>query len=134
MVSVKELDRHVRKAALDALEAAAQRVISVDSPTETSVAEVLTRVNMALQSGKLVVYGRKIHDAHSFFKAIDKDGSGALDPSELQRGFRRLGVDVSDALLQQLCDALDTDENGKVEARLGLKRNWPSWFEALKGP
>lgn len=30
-----------------------------------------------------------------FFKAIDKDGSGSLDPAEIQRGFRRLGVDVS---------------------------------------
>ena len=29
-----------------------------------------------------------------FFKAIDKDGSGSLDPAEVQRGFRRLGVDV----------------------------------------
>lgn len=32
--------------------------------------------------------------APGFFKAIDKDGSGSLDPAEVQRGFRRLGVDV----------------------------------------
>ena len=126
-----------------------------------------------------------------FFKAIDKDGSGALDPAEVQRGFRRLGVDVllghiqwdfveqrflnlfepqkktnqnrhiqwelgmwksqahdwrngstawrfvrftfchflsdiswscrrSDHLLQQLTDAMDTNENGKIDA-------WRCW-------
>ena len=56
--------------------------------------DILQRVNLALRAGRLVVYGRKIHDAHGLFKAIDKDGSGSLDPNELQRGFKRLGVDL----------------------------------------
>eukprot|EP00435_Cladocopium_sp_Y103_P053048 s667_g16.t2 len=113
MLSVKEFEHRVKKAALEALEAAKHRV--ADSPTDTSIMDVLHKVNAGLRAGKMTVYGRKIHDGHGFFKAIDKDGSGSLDPSEVQRGFRRLGVDVSDHLLQQLTDAMDTNENGKIE-------------------
>ncbi|CAL1171743.1 unnamed protein product [Cladocopium goreaui] len=113
MLSVKEFEHRVKKAALEALEAAKHRV--ADSPTDTSILDVLHKVNAGLRAGKMTVYGRKIHDGHGFFKAIDKDGSGSLDPAEVQRGFRRLGVDVSDHLLQQLTDAMDTNENGKIE-------------------
>lgn len=114
MLNIKEFERRVKSAAREALEAAALR-LAQDSPTDTSVVDILTKVNAALHSGKLTVYGRKIYDAHGFFKAIDKDGSGSLDPPELQRGFRRLGVELSDQLLLQLSEAIDTNENGKIE-------------------
>lgn len=47
-----------------------------------------SRTRMAPRQTPWVGAGR------GFFKAIDKDGSGSLDPKELQRGFKRLGVDL----------------------------------------
>ena len=37
----------------------------------------------------------RVTDGRSFFKAMDKDGSGTLDLAEVARGLKRLGLDVS---------------------------------------
>jgi len=62
MLSIKEFEHRMKKAALEALEAAAHRV--ADSPTDTSIVDVLEKVNAGLRAGKMTVYGRKIYDGH----------------------------------------------------------------------
>eukprot|EP00913_Durusdinium_trenchii_P009949 g9338.t1 len=52
MLNIKEFERRVKSAAREALEAAALR-LAQDSPTDTSVVDILTKVNAALHSGKL---------------------------------------------------------------------------------
>ena len=50
---------------------------------------------------------------------MDKDKSGSLDPAEVARGFKRLGVDlVSESLLDEILAKLDVNQNGLIEASL----------------
>jgi hypothetical protein len=66
------------------------------------------------------LYGASIHRPADFFAAADADGSGRLDPSELEQALLRLDVRLADSQLRQLFAAMDRDGNG-----------WLSYFEFL---
>ena len=57
---------------------------------------------------------------------MDKDGNGTLDQAEVARGLRRLGVEVSDALLEELVKVIDVNQDGLIELK--------EFLEALKMP
>jgi solute carrier family 25 (mitochondrial phosphate transporter), member 23/24/25/41 len=48
------------------------------------------------------------------FEAIDSNHDGSLDRSELQRAFRKAGLTVSNAKLDQFFETVDTNHDGRV--------------------
>ncbi|CAJ1346008.1 unnamed protein product, partial [Effrenium voratum] len=86
----------------------------------------LVQINAALRSNTQLIFGQRVADGRSFFKAMDKDQSGTLDRSEVGRGLRRLGLEVSEPLLEEILDTVDANRNGLVEMR--------EFLQALKDP
>lgn len=66
-------------------------------------------------SNTQLIFGLRVTDGRSFFKAMDRDSSGTLDPPEVARGFKRLGVEVSETLLDEIVVAVDVNKNGMIE-------------------
>jgi len=58
----------------------------------------------------------KGYSVHSAFKAIDKDGSGALDVDELEAALSLLGLKLSRAEVMIVLAGLDEDGNGEIDA------------------
>jgi solute carrier family 25 phosphate transporter 23/24/25/41 len=48
------------------------------------------------------------------FEAIDTNHDGSLDRSEMQRAFRKAGLTVSNAKLEQFFSTIDTNHDGMV--------------------
>ena len=64
-------------------------------------------------------------ETEDIFKHFDKDGSGAIDVSELNALMEALGADVAQAELDAAIAAIDKDGNGVVD--LAEFRSW--WNE-----
>ena len=67
------------------------------------------------------LYGQKCTDLHSFFSAIDRDGSGAVSRRELQDACETLDVWLTVQQLEYLLQTIDADHDELIE--------WPE-FEA----
>ena len=48
------------------------------------------------------------------FESIDRDHSGALDKDELQAAFKRAGLTISAAKLDQFFDQVDVNHDGEI--------------------
>jgi len=48
------------------------------------------------------------------FKAIDLDSSGYINPTELKKGLKDRGVDMTDKEVDEIIGAADTDNDGKL--------------------
>ncbi|RMD44996.1 hypothetical protein DV735_g79, partial [Chaetothyriales sp. CBS 134920] len=48
------------------------------------------------------------------FESIDKDNSGALDKEEMRAAFKRAGLTISNAKLDQFFDEVDTNHDGEI--------------------
>ena len=48
----------------------------------------------ASMPGTQMIFGNRVTDSRSFFRAIDRDHSGELDAAELTRGLLKLGITV----------------------------------------
>lgn len=48
------------------------------------------------------------------FESIDRDHSGGLDKSELRAAFRRAGLSISSAKLDQFFDEVDVNHDGQI--------------------
>ena len=48
------------------------------------------------------------------FKAFDKDGSGYITKDELKKAMKAMGEKLSDAEINEMIAAADTDKDGKV--------------------
>jgi solute carrier family 25 (mitochondrial phosphate transporter), member 23/24/25/41 len=48
------------------------------------------------------------------FESIDRDNSGALDKDELRSAFKRAGLSISAAKLDQFFDEVDTNHDGVI--------------------
>eukprot|EP00930_Biecheleria_cincta_P034883 TRINITY_DN24042_c0_g1_i1.p1 TRINITY_DN24042_c0_g1~~TRINITY_DN24042_c0_g1_i1.p1 ORF type:complete len:506 (+),score=62.01 TRINITY_DN24042_c0_g1_i1:1437-2954(+) len=90
--------------------------------------EVALNIVAELDSGKRMIDGKQITDARTFYKAIDKDGNGALDISEVASGIRRLGIPAADSTVLEFVRAIDSHGNGN--GLVGMQE----LAEALKNP
>ena len=54
-------------------------------------------------------------DAAAAFRVFDKDGSGAIDYDEFSHMLRELDVGLSNAQVQEVMRAMDTDANGQID-------------------
>ena len=79
--------------------------------------EALVQINAALRSNTQLIMGTRVTDARSFFKAMDKDDSGSLDKTEVARGLKRLGIEASPDLLDQIVAAIDVNNDGILEMK-----------------
>ena len=61
------------------------------------------------------LYGQKCSNLHSFFSAIDRDGSGAVSRRELQQVFETLDVWLTAQQLEYLLRTIDTDDDELIE-------------------
>eukprot|EP00438_Fugacium_kawagutii_P018500 Skav201473 [mRNA] locus=scaffold828:16197:22208:- [translate_table: standard] len=109
-VSLQELQKGMNRAVRQVAEAEAKLEPTVSGPA-TNAYEALLQINATLRSNTQLILGMlgkqhlvhveimlslmRVTDGRSFFKAIDKDSSGALDTQEVARGLKRLGLDVS---------------------------------------
>jgi solute carrier family 25 (mitochondrial phosphate transporter), member 23/24/25/41 len=48
------------------------------------------------------------------FESIDRDHSGALDKEELRQAFKRAGLTISNAKLDQFFDEVDVNHDGEI--------------------
>ncbi|MCP4868288.1 MAG: hypothetical protein GY898_06175 [Proteobacteria bacterium] len=56
-----------------------------------------------------------VNEIKENFDHFDKDGSGAIETSELLSLMRALGMDPSADDLAMAAEALDTNHNGRIE-------------------
>lgn len=49
-----------------------------------------------------------------FFRKMDKDGSGAIDPIEFKYGMRDFGLELSELEVTQIVKHFDTNGDGKI--------------------
>ena len=67
---------------------------------------VATQLQDAMRAGR-TVFGKSIKHPADFFAAIDKDRSGWVDQTELQKALARLDVHLSAGQLEQLFVVMD---------------------------
>jgi tetratricopeptide (TPR) repeat protein len=58
---------------------------------------------------------RTIRDSRDRFAKYDKDGDGQLSPTEVQRMFRDMELQVDEATMFQLINLFDSDCNGQID-------------------
>lgn len=90
--------------------------------------EVALEIFAEIDSGTRIIDGKQITDVRTFYKAIDRDGNGALDISEMARGIRRLGISAADSTILDFVKAVDSHGNGN--GLIGMKE----LAEALTNP
>lgn len=115
-VSLQELQRGMN-AAVRAVAAAAGALEPVVEGPAANAFEALVQINAALRSNTQLIMGTRVTDARSFFKAMDKDDSGSLDKTEVARGLKRLGIEASPDLLDQIVAAIDVNNDGVLEMK-----------------
>lgn len=49
-----------------------------------------------------------------FFKHIDKDGSGSIDPAEFKYAMREFGLELSEIEVTEIVKHFDTNKDGKI--------------------
>jgi len=75
---------------------------------------VASQIRTALRSGHRSLFGHPVHDAESFFDALDRDSSGAIDPLEVAAGLKRLDVAISQEDVLNFVNSFDLDANGQI--------------------
>ncbi|CAJ1431998.1 unnamed protein product [Effrenium voratum] len=86
------------------------------------LSNISSQITLQLEAGQ-TLFGTKVSDAKSFFRALDQDGSGAVDTlqdlekEELKLGLKRLGISTPTFLLETFLERLDADDSGRVELR-----------------
>jgi Ca2+-binding EF-hand superfamily protein len=75
----------------------------------------ISNVINQLIRGRRQLYGTMMRDAESTFKAIDKDGSGALDYTEFSSAMKRLGLGLREDQCMELARAMDADGDGEID-------------------
>lgn len=83
--------------------------------------ELLKEINKALYSGTQIIFGNRVTDSRSFFRAIDKDNSGELDVAELARGLMKLGIRVDEGLMKELVGCIDKNDSGLIDKEEFIK-------------
>lgn len=58
---------------------------------------------------------RELAEYKEVFSMFDKDGDGTIDADELGTVMGSLGVNPSDAEIQQMIEEVDTDKNGTID-------------------
>ena len=84
------------------------------------LADVVAQITVQMHTEQ-TLFGSNIHDARSFFNALDHDRTGALDRDELKQGLKRLGIAVPSYLLDALVSKLDANQNGLIELKEVLR-------------
>ena len=77
----------------------------------TAVLRMLGKMIMS----KRTLYGAKLADLHSSFNAIDVDGSGSLNRSELDKAFDRLGLGLTMKQKRDAAELFLAASNGENE-------------------
>merc|ERR1719195_1797941 len=75
---------------------------------------VASQIRAALSHGQRSLFGRPVRNATSFFNALDRDGSGAIDPLEVATGLKRLDVAISQEDAISFVNSFDLDANGQI--------------------
>jgi len=83
--------------------------------SEKVLKEVTGKIKFTLKAGGRTLYGKRVTDARTFYEAVDRDGSGALEKDELFQGLQRLGVTVPEYQIVVLINALDGNKSGLIE-------------------
>ncbi|CAE7873917.1 SLC25A24 [Symbiodinium necroappetens] len=104
-------------AAVRAVATAAGALEPVVEGPAANAYEALVQINAALRSNTQLIMGMRVTDARSFFKAMDKDDSGSLDKTEVARGLKRLGIEASSDLLDQIVAAIDVNNDGVLDMK-----------------
>ena len=78
------------------------------------VSNTLFVVNEAIKAGR-TLYGKKLTSVRDFFEAVDVDGDGHLTVGELRKAFTRLGLGLSQNMVEDIIMSIDLDSGGKVE-------------------
>eukprot|EP00434_Breviolum_minutum_P007999 symbB.v1.2.007055.t1/scaffold414.1/size398445/19 len=115
-VSLQELQKGMNRAVRAVAEAAGKLEPVVVGPAKNAY-EALVQINSALRSNTQLILGMRVTDGRSFFKAMDKDNSGSLDVAEVARGLKRLGIEASEALLDEIVAAIDVNKNGLIDMK-----------------
>ena len=58
---------------------------------------------------------QQLGDLRSIFDAIDTDGNGTLEPTEIGEVMKELGMYTTDEALTQVIQQVDDDGNGVIE-------------------
>ena len=75
----------------------------------------ISNVINQLIRGRRQLYGTMMRDAESAFKAIDRDGSGALDYNEFSLAMNRLGLGLREDQCMELALVMDADGDGEID-------------------
>ena len=68
----------------------------------------------AAMASERTLYGARVCSPADFFKAVDRDGSGAVDAAEFQTALERLDVALTAEQLQVLFETMDADHSGQL--------------------
>lgn len=106
------------------------------------VMSVIRQIRISLKSGVREVNGMLVNDAASLFHALDRDGSGSLDTTELAAGLARFMPGISQSDMEEVIKAIDTDGDqlidiaelvGAIEQPKTLFRESPTPSKAPSG-
>ena len=75
---------------------------------------IVRQIHQALANNRRL-YGQTLKDVRGVFAAFDKDGSGALDMTEVEQALHRLGCGLTQEQVSQLMLVLDADGDGTLD-------------------
>ena len=75
----------------------------------------ISNVINQLIRGRRQLFGTILRDAETTFKAMDKDGSGALDYVEFAGAMKRLGLGLKEEQTMELAKMMDADGDGEID-------------------
>lgn len=76
---------------------------------------VMRQVRIAVKSGVREVNGIAVTDAESLFRALDRDGSGSIDATELAAGLARFVPGITQSDVEEVIKIIDTDGDESLD-------------------
>ena len=75
--------------------------------------KVMRMIRRAMEH-KRSLYGHTIEHSHDLFRAMDRDGSGTLEPAEIRQGLDRLDLGLGPDQMNDLIERWDKNDDGSV--------------------
>jgi len=104
--------------------------ITSDADREKALMQIIFVVNKSISAPNRKLFGKRVKDAASLFAALDQNDNGVVDRSELEKGLKRMGVNITASQMDYFIDYIG--EEGEIKKEVLVKALGQEESEAKK--